>query len=62
MTRALTREEFTEMTERREALRQSMTPEEFGAAAESRRKATEALPPEELERMTAARAALLPTD
>ena len=62
MTRALTREEFTEMTEHREALRNSMTPDEFEAAAESRRRTTEGLSEEELERMTAQRAALMPTD
>lgn len=62
MTRALTREEFTEMTERREALRKEMTPEEFEAAAENRRKAAEQLSAEELDRMNAQRAAMMPTD
>jgi DNA-binding transcriptional MerR regulator len=62
MTRALTREEFDELNERRRAWRESMSPEEVEAAAEGRRKSTEGLSAEELEKLNAQRAALMPTD
>jgi len=60
MTRALTRQEFDDLSETRRQAAAHLSPEELTAMAEVRRQATAAMTPEEREELRRTRAALMP--